>query len=517
MRKVNLLLLSCLLWPLMLSAQDFQIRRGNCMPDRDGSAGQQPRKALPSVNTNWDPERIYRQLVILISFAGDGTDFSTDDPKAAYDMLFNMNGYNQRDGKGCVAEYFRDQSEGLLNLQFDVYGPYRVSQSARLANANANSTNYGNAAMVEATKMLIQENPDMDFSVYDWNGDGRVNQVIYVHAGLSGNGASEAVYGYLWPNTSSFSTITTPDGKRISDYTASAELWPNNTSCGIGTICHEFSHSLGLPDIYPVPSWTFSAVDEWDLMDGGNFTNYGWCPPNYSPLEKMLLGWLQPVELTEPSTITEMKPVSEGGEVYQVKHTDTEYLLLENRQWNGWDYGAPGSGLVVYHVNYIASKWVANTVNGTSNAPFNYTLFHADNRDYNAWSKYIGEAGLGHYAYSPWLRSYYLSGSPYPYTTSEGEVINELTDTSVPATQMINENAGGSKLLSKPITNIQVADDGTVSFDFMGGNPSGISTTASQPSDGDSNVYNIMGQRVATPRKGLFIKNGKKYIKSFYY
>ena len=56
-------------------------------------------------------------------------------------------------------------------------------------------------------------------------------------------------------------------------------------------------------------------------MDGGNFTNYGWCPPNYTPIEKMLLGWLTPVELTEPASIVNLKPVSEGGEVYIAYYT----------------------------------------------------------------------------------------------------------------------------------------------------------------------------------------------------
>ena len=166
---------------------------------------------------------------------------------------------------------------------------------------------------MEATNLFIEEHPEIDFSQYDWNGNGRVNQVIFIYAGLTGNITSTACYGHIWPNTSSFPTITTPDGKKISNFTASGELWPYNRSFGIGTICHEFSHSLGLPDIYPTSkNGGYSICDEWDLMDGGNFTNYGWCPPNYTPLEKMLLGWLTPVELTEPTSITDLKSVSEG-------------------------------------------------------------------------------------------------------------------------------------------------------------------------------------------------------------
>ena len=59
-----------------------------------------------------------------------------------------------------------------------------------------------------------------------------------------------------------------------------------------------------------------SVVDEWDLMDGGNYTNRGWCPPNYSPLEKMLMGWLTPEELTENTDINGLKPIAEGGKAF---------------------------------------------------------------------------------------------------------------------------------------------------------------------------------------------------------
>jgi hypothetical protein len=50
-------------------------------------------------------------------------------------------------------------------------------------------------------------------------------------------------------------------------------------------------------------------------MDGGNFTNYGFCPPNYTALEKYLLGWVEFTDLTEATTVTDLKPVAEGGEV----------------------------------------------------------------------------------------------------------------------------------------------------------------------------------------------------------
>lgn len=411
-------------------------------------------RRLPEATTDWDPNRTYHQMVILVSFVD--YDFSMVDPHAYYNSLFNERGFNEGTGAGCVADYFRDQSNGLFNIQFDVYGPYKVGFKAK-------SEKYGSSSFKAATDSMLKALPDIDFSLYDWDHDNYVDQVIYVYAGLSGNiGGND---GYIWPNTSTFSSIKTPDGYIISPYTASAEKLTEKFLCGIGTICHEFTHSLGLPDIYPTnDSAGFSMVDEWDLMDGGNFTGRGWCPPNYSPLEKMLLGWLSPEELTEETVIEHLKPVSEGGKAYIIKHTDNEYYLLENRQWSGWDAGLPGQGLVVYHVLYNNSKWSTNTVNSTPNKPY-YCLVPADNLNYKAWDELIGDSSP--YLGKSMMNSRYLSTAPYPWQTDTTDFVNNsLTATSVPATVMYNKNAAGKTILSKSITDIIQHDDGTVSFIF---------------------------------------------------
>lgn len=504
-------------------AQNSSFRRGNCLPDataNDVALGRSnAMRRLPTFNTQWDANRVYHQLVILISFSD--TDFKDEDPKASYHQMLNMEGYNLRKGPGCLAEYLRAQSGGLFNVQFDVYGPYKIDSKAQPYDKPTESThNYGRNQMSEATMLFLAENPDIDFSQYDWNGDGYVNQVIYVCAGYTGNQNNEKCYGYIWPNTSTFNTITTPDGMKISDYSCSCELWAGNSSdpsCGFGTIAHEYAHSMGLPDIYPTSNTAgYSVVDEWDLMDGGNFTNYGWCPPNYTPLEKMLLGWLTPTVLDEPKTVSNMKTVADGGEVYMVKNTDNEYYLLENRQWSGWDAGVPGKGLVIYHVNYKASSWSGNTVNNNRNA-YNFHLIAADNRDYEGWDSYLRSTeGAKQYANSGHMNSNLLSGAPYPLS-NDTEVLNDsLTDMSVPASIVYNANANGTLFMSKSVTDIVQHDDGTVSFKFMGGDtiPSGISNPAPTPSPkSEESMFDLQGRRIyGNPARGLVIKNGRKLI-----
>ena len=518
-RTAKWFLLLCLsaFFSAEISAQDFRIVKGDCLPtglpETATSQHAGGRHLLPAIRTNWDSTRIYRQLVVLISYSD--CDFNQEDANAFYNDMLNTPGFNQRKGPGCLAEYFKEQSRGLFNVQFDVYGPYQVDTKAQpYTNPDENTRNYGRDVFTKAVNLFMQEQETtngapFDFSPYDWNGDKNIEQVIFVVAGLCGN-AGNNTYGYLWPNTSTMTTIQTADGYKISNYTASAEHWPttNKASCGFGTIAHEYTHSLGLPDIYPTSSSAgFSVVDEWDLMDGGNFTNYGWCPPNYTPLERMLLGWLEPVELDSSATITGMKTLRDSGEVYRIKHSSSEWYLLENRQQQGWDLGLPGRGLVIYHVNYDKSVWSGNKVNINSNKR-RFELVHADNMDYDAWENQFKEMGVtSKYRNSGHMNNYYLSTSAYPLM-GEGDtyVNNELTDTSVPAAQMHYPGDNEKDYLSKPITNIRMADDGTISFDFMGGVSTAISTTTANQSLLPVSTFDLSG-RVARPgAKGLLIE-----------
>lgn len=459
------------------------------------------RGSLDYPNQNWDPNKTYRQAVVLISFAD--TDFSMDDPAAYYNRVFNESGFNEGLGQGSVADYFRDQSGGLFNLQFDIYGPIKVSTNAK----STRRPNYGYDAIKEALAAL-DTLTTQDFSVYDWNGDGVVEQIQFLAAGLTGNQASD----YIWPNTDN-TTLNAPGKKEVTYISITCEMWKDKTLCGIGTICHEFAHCLGLPDIYPTSSSIFSVVDEWDLMDGGNYTGRGWCPPNFSATEKMLMGWITPTELTAATSVTGMKPVSEGGETYIIRNSghNDEFYILENRRRTNWDKGIPGEGLAIFHVDYDRDLWSSNDVN-TSDSHLRYDLFHADGKDYKTWdpanngkdpNKYVDPEN--------WMYNKYLSTSVYPYTDPETQLINDvLNDESSPASTLFNKNAEGKLFMSKAITNVRITADGTISFDFMGGT-SGIHPII-EVMDSDNSWYDLQGRRLEgkPTRKGIYINNRKK-------
>ena len=494
---------AALLCPTILPAEAQRFLRGNCLPDvgqtTSGPAGQYApaRPNRLSLVTSWDSTRVYPVAVILVS--SSDYDFLADSTPARYDSIFNRPGYNEGRGLGCVADYFREQSGGLFKTRFDIYGPVKVASQTK----KSGGTNYGGAFFRTATLQLT-DSIDFDASTYDWDADGKAEAIVFIYAGYGGNEAATVANGCIWPNTSTFTSIKV-GGTTITRYSASPERWSNDKLCGIGTICHEYSHTLGLPDIYPTGSNdVYSVCDEWDLMDGGNFTNSGWCPCNYSGLEKMLLGWAEPIELTEAMQISDMKPISEGGAFYRISCTDTEYYLLENRQWSGWDLRTPGHGLLVAHVDYSPAAWSANTLNNTRGHR-RYEYFHADNLDYEAWDEIVGNN-------NPYVsgHSRILSTTPYPYVTDSTEN-RQLTDDSEPAATVFSEQG----LMGKAITDIRESSDGRIAFNFMKADDSAVSwpsDNARTTSNGKPTaVYDLSGRK-ATAGTKLRIAEGRKHI-----
>ena len=442
---------------LTLAVTTASAQRYSCIRPSE-RAGTRQQYALPEVKT-FDPQKTYRQPVILVTCSD--ASFTMADPADFYNRIFNEPGYNEGVGMGCVADYVRDQSGGRLNVKFDIYGPVKVDLKA----GGHIGTYYGENILRAAVKQLC-ETEKTDFSIYDWDGNGQVDQVFFVVASYCGNQKR----GYIWPNTCWAFGMTLPGGINAEIASVTCELWKYDKSCGIGTILHEFFHCLGLPDFYPLGNAeAFSAVDEWDLMDGGNYTNYGWCPPNLSAMEKMMLGWGQPVELTTATSVTAMKSVSDGGDTYIIRNPANrdEYYLLENRQQKDWDFGCPGNGLLIYHVDFDYLAWMGNEINIDDNH-YRYSLFHAVAKDYMAWDKKNDGEDDSKWVDEGHLHNQYLSTSAYPYSNPVTLVVNaSLTNDSKPAATLFNANTDDLKLMSKPITNIQMASDGTISFDFM--------------------------------------------------
>lgn len=406
-------------------------------------------------------------LVILVNFSN--LEMSFPDANERFSRMFNSVGYSENNAVGSVHDYFYDQSYGAFNLTFDVIGPVTVSNSYGYYGANNvnGSDKRPNEMVVEACKLVDK---DVNFADYDWDGDGQVDQVFIVYAGYGeSNGAPGNT---IWPHESQLSyredSPLILDNVTIDTYACTCELigTSGTRQCGIGTACHEFSHCLGLPDFYDTGYNGGFGMNCWDLMSSGSHcgpTGNGEVPTGYTAYERHFLGWLDYVELSEPSVVTGMQSIAEAPVAYVVYNDGNrdEYFLLENRQcqkWFSYVKTYTGShGLLISHVDYDEAAWNRNHVN-TSAKHQRMTIVPAD----MSYGKSYTSEGKTYFS----VDEQELKGDLFPGLLN----ITEMTDASHYASggKLFNLNADGSYYLNKPITNIKESD-GLVSFYFMGG------------------------------------------------
>ena len=343
-----------------------------------------------------------RGIVILANFAD--VQFNENHTQAVFDELCNSNNCTVNTYNGVhypsAAEYFTTQSHGQYRPQFDVFGPVTLSHNYKYYGENDSSGDDKNAAsaVAEACILADQEYGGLDFASYDSDNDGYVDfiYVIYAGKGEADGGNKNTIWPHNWSiEAAIFNRMCDYtraqcrlDGKHLDNYAMSAELagWAGSMLTGIGTLCHEFGHVMGLPDFYDTEyktNYTKQLTpNEWDIMDAGSYNGNGHCPPNYSPWEKYFFGWHQPVNLG--TTDARLKLEANGTEGYQAYQLNETGILqsatkkginyyFENRQQQGWDEFVPASGLLIWKVNYDPGTWESNTPNNTANKP-NYTV-----------------------------------------------------------------------------------------------------------------------------------------------
>ena len=409
-----------------------------------------------------------------------------------YKTILNKGGFTNQYAIGSLRDYFLAQSHGLFDLTFDVVGPIQVSGTHLSYSATSNVRS-------KLVPEVIKAVPDtVDFTKYDWDDDGEVDQVMIIYAGYGGNQYYQdhkeetgKANGCIWPHEWTVNTLLSRNGVTIGTYACSNELEISDDSySGIGTIAHEFAHCLGLPDTYDTnynrsATSTGGLMDTWDLMDGGNYLRHGWVPPNFSAFERAYCGWLEPVVLQNDTTVANMPWLNEKNNMaYKIvnqcsSNSIDEYYILENRQKKGWDSYVPDHGMLIWHIDYNKSVWRSNGVNDNidhlrcmaicaDNEPFK---FYTDNKQ--------------------------MKGITYPHTDSEGGTINELTDYSTPAATVFNTNTDGTKRMGKPIRQITETNS-LIGFKFFSSNATPVKAVSTAEGEATiANTYRLNGQRMA--------------------
>ena len=415
-----------------------EVKRAQAIPNRS-RRGPATRATIGGDHMPYEGEQ--KGLIILVNFS-DKT-FKTENNLELYRRIVNEEGFSEGNFVGSVRDYFSDQSKGKFTIDFDVVGPVTMDMPYAYYGGNVNGGDDASKVGQMIARACALVDDQVNFADYDWDGDGEVDQVFILYAGHGE--ASYSDPNTIWPHEYqlryAIGQMPEMDGVRINTYACSCELGQTEAIDGIGTICHEFSHCLGLADMYDTSDNGYFGMGDWDLMGSGSYNNDSFTPAGYTSYERWYAGWIEPTELTEDTQVSAMQPLNESGEAYVIYNEGNrnEYYLLENRQRTGWDAAIPSSGLLILHVDFDSRVWASNQVNSTSRQ--RCTIFHADNSDGSNDRDQQGDA--------------------YPYN-----YVNSLTNTSTPAAEVNNLNSDGSYLMNKSVTNITRNSDGTMSFEF---------------------------------------------------
>ena len=454
-----------------------------------------------------------KALVILAEF--QDTTFTIQDTKNVFTNYLTNEGhftdsrYGQNQNYKGVRGYFKDCSYGKFTPEFKVVGPVKLPKE---------QTYYGEGddnikALMEDACSAIDN--IVNFADYDANNDGMVDLVYVIYAGHSANYGGNKVTD-IWPKSGTVNTTNTYDGKRIHRYGVSNELAGKENKKkekeninGIGLFCHEFSHTLGLPDIYAIDKKAKNQDDQgmefWDLMDGGTEVRNGRVPASYLAWEREVMGWMKIDELKDSCDIKNLKSIDNGGKAYKIVNPNdsNEYIVLQSIQkgpwYQGWRDGTYAKGLLAYRISYLFNKVnvfdFPNNVKGKPRVipiPADGTILAAAN------------AGGSITTYTQ-----QLNGDLYPYNRIDYISGFKMFDNSILAKSIINikENDGGN------------SNSNYVSFGYR----NGIVTTGIQSlsiverTTSDNRIYTLDGRYVGTDASilphGIYIQNNKKFVK----
>lgn len=524
MKHTALLIISLLLSHCVMAQQTFRRRQcGTAMlMEREAAAYSKGQRAISTQNNYVPHTGTITIPVVLVNFKD--AKFKINKPKEAFDQLFNSDtqvnlGNGNHLNYGSVAKYFRDMSNSAFTPKFKVYDPVTVDKPETYyggKNEDDNKDEDPRQLVKDALKLVEDQVKEDDIKSFCSDGT-TIDCVYIVYAGLGQNdgGDGTTVWANCW--TTDGATL---GGKKVRWYTMSGELSPvkikNSTIPvvnGLGVICHEFSHSLGLPDMYPTETSAYldnQEMEYWDLMDGGEYTYNGFCPTAYTAFEKEQMEWqVDMVTLDSDASVTMTTSTEQGGTAYKIVNpqNDKEYLMLEYIQRKGWNQYLFGNGLLVYHVCLPSETLYSSTrLNNTPGYP-GMAVVPADGA---CLSSYI-KANENDYGNS-------LYGDLFPGTGNlQGQNVTELSDTNKQPNFCWYNAAKTEKLnTNKAIKNVKY-DNGVLTFDYVNDVASGILPVWGDKQATDGRVYSIngayLGDDITKLPHGIYIVNGQKIVK----
>lgn len=455
-------------------------------------------------------------LVILVQFTD--CKFLSNDPKTAFHYFLNAENGEQapeaitsayiNNNYGSVKQYFTEMSKGTFTPVFDVAGVVTVSKSYTYygedSKTDPNTHDVKSKDLVVEACQLAKNELGVNFSDYDLNNDGKADLVYLIYAGIGQNVGGDA--NTIWAHTRAGANYTIDNNTQIYSYGVNCELnTPDdkgiqNYLTGIGVFCHEFSHCMGMPDLYPYNTKAYVNNQEpeyWDLMDAGEYWNAGYNPAAYSPWELDIMGWDSNIEtLGNTAQQLELQPYYQDRKVYKIEASDGQYLLLQNLQKVDWWQGFPFHGLLIHRIDYQKSTvGLDYRMNQTPGEP-EVSILPAD--------------GI--------ILSGYLSGNGKTYTSKEYKLshFGDPFPGKNNVTQLTEAKLNNNMVLTNLLYNIKETN-GVITFDYLKDFTTGIdSPITNVEADKDASIYTLDGRYLGTDvsklGKGVYVIGKKKVV-----
>ncbi len=305
-----------------------------------------------------------RVAVILVDFS----DKVMTQTKVHFDELFFSLG---KLPTGSVREYYREVTHGLIDIQGQVVGTYRLPKTlAQYANGASGTGTVLPNAQTMAKDAAVASNPAVDYTQYDNDGDGFVDAFVVVHAGSGGEvtGNVNDIWSHKW--TLDGGAYTADGTTKIFGYLTVPE------DCNLGVCAHELGHLLfGFPDLYDT-DYSSEGIGNWCIMASGSWNNGGLTPAHFGAWCKCQQGWVTTVTQANNQNNVAIEDVKTGYQVYKLWKNGApanEYFLVENRQKILFDKFLPNSGLLVWHVDDAIAT-------NTNEAHYKVALMQADGK-----------------------------------------------------------------------------------------------------------------------------------------
>lgn len=327
-------------------------------------------------------------LVVSMAFASSNGSVRHLQPKRVPVILANYSDitFKSTDFSEYIVsleKYWAENSFGQYTPSFDVIGPVNLPNTQKHYGENDYYDNDLRADEMVAQACNLAEGL-ADFTVYDQDGDGKLDAVVVIYAG-EGEEYGVRNYDAVWAYTANLEEseeleyYVEIDGKTVTYFSAVPELQSANKRDGIGTLIHEYAHILGLPNFCTTDGGTQKTLGDWDVMDHGSYNNTSHTPAHLSAYECFYLGWVEPILLDGPMNVRLRDFASTGdcaiitatgqSNLSGISPDPREFYIVENRQQDGWDKYIPGHGMMLTKIDYVKNKWESDEVNNVERHP----------------------------------------------------------------------------------------------------------------------------------------------------